>query len=171
MVAPKGNQFWKLRSKHGRDKLFSSPDLLWEAAVEYFEWCDKHPLKETKAFHAQGLITTTELPLLRAYTMAGLQLYMGCNDHYFSQFKKALPEDEQDFSSIITRIEKTIYVQKFTGAAAELLNPNIIARDLGLTDKQDHTTKGDKMSPITITVDSSETAETLKKLRDGAKTD
>lgn len=28
MGAPKGNQFWKLRSKHGRDKLFSSPEIL-----------------------------------------------------------------------------------------------------------------------------------------------
>ena len=29
MAASKNNQFWKLRSKHGRDILFSSPELLW----------------------------------------------------------------------------------------------------------------------------------------------
>ena len=43
MGAPKGNQFWKLRSKHGRDKLFTTPELLWQAACEYFEWCENNP--------------------------------------------------------------------------------------------------------------------------------
>jgi hypothetical protein len=35
----------------------------------------------------------------------------------------------------------------------------------------DLTTKGDKLAQLNVTVDSSETAETLKKLRDGAKAD
>lgn len=42
-----GNQFWKLRSKHGRDTLFSTPEKLWEAACEYFEWAtDNHYQKQ-----------------------------------------------------------------------------------------------------------------------------
>ena len=40
MGAPKNNQFWKLRSKHGRDKIFKTPKILWEAACDYFEWCE-----------------------------------------------------------------------------------------------------------------------------------
>ena len=43
MAASKNNQFWKLRNKHGRDTLFSSPELLWSAACEYFDWCDENP--------------------------------------------------------------------------------------------------------------------------------
>lgn len=35
MSAPKGNQFWKLRNRHGRSKRFASPEQLWEAACEY----------------------------------------------------------------------------------------------------------------------------------------
>ena len=34
MAANLGNQFWKNRSKHGRDKLFATPDLLWQAASD-----------------------------------------------------------------------------------------------------------------------------------------
>ena len=34
---------WMLRSKHGRDKLFATPELLWDAACEYFQWCDENP--------------------------------------------------------------------------------------------------------------------------------
>ena len=33
-------------------------------------------------------------------------------------------EDNKDYSTIITRIRYTIYPQKFTGAAADLLSPN-----------------------------------------------
>ena len=32
-----GNQFWKARAKHGRSKIFSSPNQLWKAAIEYFD--------------------------------------------------------------------------------------------------------------------------------------
>jgi len=143
--APKGNQFWKLRSKHGRDKLFETSDILWEAACEYFKWCDDNPLKEERVFHHQGKITRTEVSKMMAYTLTGLCLYLDCGEAYFRQFKGAIKDkkDElnKDFSTIIKRIERTIYQQKFTGAAADLLNPNIIARDLGLTDKTDNINK------------------------------
>ena len=141
MAAPKKNQFWKLRSKHGRNKLFASPELLWDAAVEYFQWCDENPLKEEKIFHFQGKITKSDQNKMRAYTLNGLFLYLDCDNSYFRQFKKSLKGKEDSLSkgffTVITRIEKTIYEQKFTGAAADLLNPNIIAKDLGISDKKE----------------------------------
>lgn len=161
MAAPKGNQFWKLRSKHGRDKLFASPELLWKAACEYFEWCEKNPLYETKAFAFQGVITTTELPLMRAMTLSQLCFYLNCNEAYFRNFKSQLPEGEQDFNTVIGDIEKAIYNQKFQGASANLLNANIIARDLGLADKSDITTNG-KDLPAAFPL----TKEKLKEIRD-----
>ena len=56
--------------------------------------------------------------------------------------------------TVIDDIEKIIYRQKFEGAAAGLLNANIIARDLGLRDKQDvdHTSNGESLS-ITVNID------------------
>lgn len=140
--APKGNRFWELRSKHGRDKLFATPQLLWEAAIEYFSWCEENPLLETKAFAYQGEIVTTELPKMRAMTLSGLCFYLGVNEAYFRTFKAQLPEDEKDFNTVLSEIETVIYNQKFSGAAADLLNANIIARDLGLSDKSEITGKG-----------------------------
>jgi len=133
--APIGNQFWKLRSKHGRDKLFATPDLLWQAACEYFEWCENNPLIEVKGFAYQGIVTKEGFPKMRAMTMSQLCFYLNCNEAYFRQFKTDLKPEDKDFSTIIEQIEKTIYNQKFQGAAADLLNANIIARDLGLVDK------------------------------------
>ena len=141
MSAPEGNQFWKQRSKHGRDKLFSSSELLWEAACEYFQWCDEHPLQKQEAFAFQGVVTKEDLDLLRAYTMTGLCLYLDCGEKYFYNFK-----GEKDFEIIIERIKKIIYDQKFTGAASGLFNANIIARDLGLKDSTDITTDGEKIN-------------------------
>jgi len=137
MAAPRGNQFWKLRSEHGRDKLFETPELLWDTACEYFQWCDDNPLSEEKAFAYQGEITKTSLSKMRAYTLTALCLYIDCTESYFRTFKSVSTEKDKDFLTVISRIEKTIYDQKFTGAAADLLNANIIARDLGLKDSSE----------------------------------
>lgn len=153
MAAPIGNRFWELRSKHGRDKLFATPQLMWEAAVEYFKWCEDNPLIEID-FRGKE-VEQVELPKMRAFTIQGLCLYLDCNVQYFNDFQARIKENtseiDKDFTAVITRIRETIYNQKFTGAAAGFLNPNIIARDLGLTDKKDvdHTTGG---QPFTATV-------------------
>ena len=148
-----GNQFWKLRSKHGRDKLFATPELLWEAACEYFKWHEDNPLYESKAFAFQGEITIATLPKMRALTLSGLCLYLHCSESYFREFKSNLKEGEQDFLTVIREIETSIYNQKFQGAAADLLNSNIIARDLGLRDKTEITGKdGEPLAPMSITL-------------------
>jgi hypothetical protein len=141
MSATTGNSFWELRSKHGRDKLFETPQLLWEAACEYFKWCEENPLYETEAkvtSDGQGLGSSVEmvkLPKMRAFTMHGLCLYLDCSTSYFRTFKSVLKEGDKDFLTVINKIEEVVYNQKFTGAAAGFLNANIIARDLGLSDK------------------------------------
>lgn len=143
MAAPEGNQFWKQRSKHGRDKIFSTPESLFEAACEYFEWCDENPLYEDtveklKENGTGDKIHHEPLAKMRAYTWAGLELFLNIES---LRDYKSNPE-YKDFSQVISHIEKIIYTQKFTGAAAGFFNPNIIARDLGLSDKKDLNIKG-----------------------------
>ena len=150
MAAPKGNQFWKLRSKHGRDKLFASPGLMWEAACEYFQWCEENPLYEMRGFAYQGVVTKEQFPKMRAMTLSQLCFYLNCNESYFRIFKAQLPEGEEGFNTVIKEIETIIYNQKFQGASADLLNANIIARDLGLSDRSDITSDGEKIN-ITFT--------------------
>lgn len=135
MAAPKGNQFWKLAKNIGAPKAFKSPEELWEKATEYFQWCDDNPLYEIKAFNGKDDIKTVSLPKMRAYTLKHLCLFLGVNEVYFNQFNE---EKNQEYSKIITRIRDIIYTQKFQGAAADLLNPNIIARELGLAEKNDN---------------------------------
>jgi hypothetical protein len=123
--APKENQFWKLRSTHGREKLFATPDLMWDAACEYFEWCEENPLIEID-FRGKDS-DEVRIPKMRPYTLQGLCRYLDCNTVYFNQFEKALREKDDEmskgFSQIVTRIREAVYEQKFSGAAAGFLNP------------------------------------------------
>lgn len=168
MGAPIGNNFWQIRTKHGRDKIFATPDLLLEAAIEYFQWCDSHPLIEID-FKGKDA-DRVEIPKMRAYTLHGLCIYLGVNTGYFRDFRDTIKSKstqlDKDFSSVIAHIEETIYEQKFVGAAAGFLNPNIIARDLGLAEKTeskiDHT--------LTQALDYSQLSdEALKEIEDASK--
>lgn len=149
MAAPEGNQFWRLRTKHGVEALFTESDKLWEAACEYFDWAENNPLIEQEQRKGAIVIQkgadasdidmnpVVELPKMRAFTIQGLTRHLGVNTRYFDDFKRSETAKTKDFPSVLTRIMDVIYEQKFTGAAAGFLNPNIIARDLGLADKKD----------------------------------
>ena len=161
MGAPAGNQFWKLRSKHGRDRLFATPELLWEAATEYFEWCDANPAliveqkkgnqniklsisEDTNTEDLKGMLSPLiSIPTKIPYTIQGLTLYLDCGVMFFNQFEDSLKDKtdpiSKDFSLICSRIRDVIYNQKFTGASVGYFNAAIIARDLGLVDKKDVT--------------------------------
>lgn len=125
MAAPKGNQFWKLRSKHGRDKLFSSPQALWEACVEYFEATDARvwAKKDWVGKDAVEVERTTATP----YTLSGLYVFLEIVPQTWKEYR-----EREGFSEITTRVEQIMFTQKFEGAAVGAFNPSIIARDLGL---------------------------------------
>ena len=129
-----GNRFWLARSSHGRNPKFETAEQLQDACVQYFEWVEANPLYEAKPFAHQGSVTIANLPKMRAMTLAGLCLFIGISRETWNDWRKS----RSDFSDVIREAEEIIYSQKFAGAAADLLNANIIARDLGLADKQEH---------------------------------
>lgn len=145
MAAPKGNRFWEQRSSHGRKPIFESPEKLWEACCEYFTWVEENPLWEAKAFAYQGVVTQEVLPKMRAMTISGLCLFLDISREAWSQYR-----EREGFVDITLRVDDVIRNQKFEGAAAELLNANIIARDLGLRDAQEVTGAGG--GPLTHSV-------------------
>jgi len=129
-----GNRLWEARSSAGPKPKFKDPDQLWAACVEYFEWVEDNPLWEEKGFAFQGVVTKERFVKMRAMTIGGLCLFLDIDETTWRDWK----ENRSDLSPIITRTEAVIRDQKFGGAAADLLNPNIIARDLGLADKREH---------------------------------
>lgn len=132
MVAPKGNKFWVARARHGRRPRFADSESLWISCVDYFDWVEAHPLKEEKIFTWQGKVISTEVSKMRAMTINGLCLHLGIDITTWRDYRK-----KNGFSSVSERVEQIIYEQKFTGAAAGLFNTSIIARDLGLANKDE----------------------------------
>lgn len=133
----KGNRFWEARSSHGAKPKFENPEDLWSACVEYFNWVDENPLYKDQLVTFQGAATHEPVAQMRAMTIAGLCLFLDVEERTWRDWRK----DRPDLIPIITRAEAVIYQQKFSGAAADLLNANIIARELGLADKSELTGK------------------------------
>lgn len=133
MSAPVGNKFWLLRSSHGRAPIFATPQDLWEAACEYFEWVTQNPLVEDRVFSTKDDGVVHEpISKMRAMTLDGLQLFLDIGMKTWIDYK-----NRKGYESTCETIDRVIRSQKFAGAAAGLLNPVIIARDLGLVDKVD----------------------------------
>ena len=132
MAAPKGNRFWEARSSHGRNPKFESGDQLWSACCEYFQWVEDNPLWEMKPFAYQGEVTQEPVAKMRAMTLTGLCLFLDISDDTWRNYR-----GNEALLGVVSRAEKVIYDQKFSGAAADLLNANIIARDLGLAEKKE----------------------------------
>jgi hypothetical protein len=184
MAAPKGNQFWKIRSTHGREKLFESPEQLLTACEEYFNWVDAHPWYKVEQAKKPFLdtksgewVTIIKMPTPRPYTIQGLCRYLNCNTVWFNQFEKSLEgktdKSSQDFSKIVTHVREAIYQQKLEGAAVGAFNGNIIARELGLKEKAELTGKDDQpLYPEGGSVDVSKLSpEVLKSLYHAIKRD
>lgn len=142
MAAPKGNQFWKARSSHGRKPIFDCPEKLWDACQQYFQWVQDNPLQEEKVFPFQGRVTRADVSKMRAMTTGGLCIFLGIDLTTWLAYR-----EKEGFTNVTREVDLIIREQKFAGAAADLLNPNIIARDLGLADKQDHLSSDGSMTP------------------------
>lgn len=133
MAAPKNNQYWRLAHDWKKPKVYQ-PDEILEKAQEYAEWCEENPLYELKVF---GTGVKMKVPKMRAMTIQGFCLFANMSSSTWYEYEKL-----EAYSQIISRVKDLFYSQKVEGAAADLLNPNIIARELGLTDSQKHEHSG-----------------------------
>ncbi|WP_320906315.1 MULTISPECIES: terminase small subunit [Bacteroides] len=168
-----GNNFWKLRTKHGRDKIFSDAAVLLEEAYMYFDWCDRHPWEKVELVKYKGDYNEADIPLGRPYTVEGLTYYLGVSGSYFRSAKNNLKEkieqgratsDEVDLLEAIEMIEQAIRTQQIEGAAVGVFSANLVARINGLVDRQDITSNG--MPSIRVNVRDKETEEDIDELNE-----
>lgn len=129
----KGSAFWRSRETHGRPRAYADGPKLWDACVSYFDWATDNPLLEDKMHAFQGKAAHEPVAHMRAFTLTGLCLHIGISDETWRDWRTSRPDQKET----IQRAEAVIRTQKFEGAAAGLLNSNIIIRDLGLTDRRE----------------------------------
>lgn len=157
-----GNSQWERRSPLGRPLLFSSPDLLWQAAVEYFQDCDANPIETEDWVGKDAISVTRKKPL--PYSLGGFCLWVGASRNWFKEFRAArTAEKDEEFLAVITRIEETIFIQQYNGAAGGVYQQNIVSRALGLVEKTDAAVKVDMEAKV-----KTEATIDYSKLSDGA---
>lgn len=129
MAAPTENEFWRLRKDLSEDGRKLSVEQVYEKAQEYIDYCRNNPLISID-FRGKD-IQEVAIPKMRAMTIHGLCIHLGISTETWRDWK-----NDPKYFGVTTRVEEMMYTQKFEGAAAGMLNPNIIARDLGLVDKK-----------------------------------
>lgn len=182
-----GNQLWKLRTTHGKSKLFSSGELLREEACRYFDWCDRHPWERIELVKYKGDSEEAEVPIGRPYTMDGLTVFLALSSSYFRTAKKQLRElieakglleskgtatpfdlakleESRDVLDAIEWIEQVVRTQQVEGAAVGVFNANLIARINLLADNSN--VAGTMDSVVRVVVRDQETADNLQNLDD-----
>jgi hypothetical protein len=140
MAAPKNNQFWKMRDLKSRQKIFSTPELLLEAAYEYFKQCDENPWYKNEAIKSgmdAGKIIP--IPVRTPYTFTGLYVYLGVDRTTYENYEKA--ESYKVYFPVTKHIRGIIEQNQLEGASVGAYNPNIIARLLWLVDKTETKTE------------------------------
>lgn len=132
----RGNRAWKRRI-HENFKKIKKPEELMAMVCEYFQWLEDNPLMEGQIKSFEGSHTIEELPKMRAPTLAGLCAHLGIHRDTWGAWRRG--ERCPEFATVVEWTEQIMYDEKFTGAAAGLLNPMIIVRDLGLSEKNELT--------------------------------
>jgi hypothetical protein len=120
---------------------------MYAACCEYFQWVVENPLYEDKAFQFQGEPVHTHVVKPRAMTLVAMCTFLGCSRDAWENYRK-----REGFAETCELVDNIIYTQKFELAAADLLNVNLIARDLGLRDRSeiDHKSSDGTMAPPRI---------------------
>ncbi len=150
MPSDKLKPLWRVAAENAlrraRDKKarYQTAEEIWAAACAYFQWVEDNPIVEAKAFHHQGQVTMAQLPRMRAMTKMALCLHIGVTQETWHRWSAA----DHKFSSVCSDVNQIIVDQKFSGAAADMLNALIISRDLGLKDQHEHS--GPDGQPVTI---------------------
>lgn len=152
------------RSGAGRPTIFKDGDELEHACLEYFQWVEDNPLLEEKVQFAskQAKWAKIDAQKKRPYTQGALCIYLGIPQSTWISWRSF-----DKFKDVVKRTEERIYHQKFEGAAAGFFNANIIARDLGLVDKQEVTgANGGPQETVTTTMTAAEAADAYARTRE-----
>jgi len=165
MAAPKGNNYWEFRNKHGRDFSYQ-PEDLWAEAIKCFEymnqsvWSKKEPIKSGDL--AGQLI---DVPTSTPMSLETFYLFADIDRKTFSNYESN-EDPYKDFFAVATRIRGVIESNQFEGASVGAYNPSIMASKLGLAKKRLHGNDPDNPMPKTEIKLSHLSIDELKKLQE-----
>jgi hypothetical protein len=125
------DEHWKVVNAGGR-QVSTTPQQLWDMAVEYFKWCDEHPIKAKRTLTSgktQG--EKVEIEYKRPYSIKGMCLHCNISESYISDVKETHKVDSE-FYMVVEKILYVIYTQNLEGAIVDLYNPIMVSKVLNM---------------------------------------
>lgn len=121
----------------GRPRNIESPEQLWKLFRQYKNWAKTHPREKQEFVGKDGDEKTRKLE--RPLTWVEFESYlferMIIND--LGDYERNKEGRYDQFTTIVRAIKNVIEADQFGGAAVGIYQHNIIARKLGLADKQE----------------------------------
>lgn len=118
----------------GRPPKFKTVQALEKACDGYFDEADENPIRIQKTQYVKGKLERYWEHLPRPYLLTELCVFLGIDETTWRDWRK----NRAEFSPLITRVESRIYTQKLQGAFSNQFNANIVALDLGMKSKIEH---------------------------------
>jgi len=121
-----------------KHKYIETPEKLWDLFEQYVIHEKDNPMFKVEYVGKDGRIEKT--PLETPITFEGFECYLedrGIISH-LSNYSANKDDKYIEYLTIITRIKRNCFVHNFRGASVGLFNANLIAKKLGLIDKQQH---------------------------------
>lgn len=139
-AAAVGDQYWHVMARNGFKKVSlgkMNPEQFFLRCMGYFAWLHENPLEDAHVSAYQGEVNVTPIAKMRVPTWWGLALYVGCNPRDLTGILQG--RYCKHLHDVMIKVDSVMRAIKFEGAAAGLLNANLIARDLGIADKTELT--------------------------------
>ena len=138
MAAPKGNNYWEFRNKHGRDFKYT-PESLLDEAIDYFNFMAQRVWNKKEAIKSGDLTgSLIDVPTSTPFSSESFCLFADISMDTFRNYKSNA-DHYKDFFDVATWAQTVIDSNQLEGATVGAYNPNIIARKLGLVDKKEST--------------------------------
>ena len=121
----------------GRPKNIKTPEILWKLFEDYVKHEAENPMHKVEYVGKEGRVEKT--PLETPITFMGFECWLWDNQYIndLGDYQKNTDGRYSEYAPIITRITQNCFVHNFKGASVGIFNANIIARKLGLTEKQE----------------------------------
>lgn len=124
-----------------------TPEALWDLACLYFQGENEDTMiKKDFIRSGESAGKIVEVTTTRPFSWVSFDLFLLYHGIKTSIFSIRTNKDGKypEFQEVVQRIDHVIYEQKFDGAAIGGYNPQLIIRDLGLSEKVDASVKAEQ---------------------------
>lgn len=145
------------------------PDELLEKFQEYIKWAKEHPIpivknvkNTTTKGDTYGSDSLERKP--RLLSISGFLVFIGAGSDWWQSLDREDRKRHEEFARVKGFIREFCQSYQSEMASADIFNANIVSRLLGLADKKDITSGGEKIDRIIV--ESPEQKEKLENIKD-----